>query len=79
MLNVAVPTHPSTAAPVCRTHSRYRAKSVNVFYGEKHAIKDVNIDIRDRGVTAFIGPSGCGKSTFLRSINRMNDTIAACR
>lgn len=55
------------------------AKDVQVFYGETHAIKDVNVDIEDKTVTAFIGPSGCGKSTFLRSINRMNDTIDICR
>ena len=55
------------------------AKDVNVHYGEKHAIKHLSIDIPDRAVSAFIGPSGCGKSTFLRSINRMNDTIPGCR
>ena len=55
------------------------ARNVNVYYGEKHAIKNLSIDIPDRAVSAFIGPSGCGKSTFLRSINRMNDTIASCR
>ena len=55
------------------------AKDVNVYYGEKHAIKHLSIDIPDRAVSAFIGPSGCGKSTFLRSINRMNDTIVGCR
>lgn len=55
------------------------AKNVNVHYGEKHAIKDVSVDIPARGVMAFIGPSGCGKSTFLRCINRMNDTIPICR
>jgi phosphate transport system ATP-binding protein len=54
-------------------------RDVNVFYGEKHAIKDITVDIPDRGVMAFIGPSGCGKSTFLRCINRMNDTIPICR
>jgi len=55
------------------------ARKVQVFYGEKHAIKDVDVDIHDRMVTAFIGPSGCGKSTFLRCLNRMNDTIDNCR
>ena len=55
------------------------ARDVNVHYGEKHALKDVNVDIPDKGVMAFIGPSGCGKSTFLRCINRMNDTIPSCR
>ncbi|TXG83620.1 MAG: phosphate ABC transporter ATP-binding protein [Sphingomonadales bacterium] len=55
------------------------ARNVNVHYGEKHAIKDVNIDVRADEVTAFIGPSGCGKSTFLRCLNRMNDTVASAR
>ena len=55
------------------------ARDVQVYYGEKQALKDVNVDILDKAVTAFIGPSGCGKSTFLRCINRMNDTIASCR
>ena len=55
------------------------ARDVNVFYGEKCAIDNVSIDIDAGVVTAFIGPSGCGKSTFLRTLNRMNDTIAGCR
>lgn len=55
------------------------AKNVQVFYGDNHAIKDVDVDIEDKTVTAFIGPSGCGKSTFLRCLNRMNDTIDVCR
>jgi len=55
------------------------ARDVQVFYGDTHAIKDVDVDIEDKTVTAFIGPSGCGKSTFLRCINRMNDTIDAAR
>ncbi|WP_226794430.1 phosphate ABC transporter ATP-binding protein PstB [Altererythrobacter sp. CC-YST694] len=55
------------------------ANKVSVFYGEKKAIDEVSIDIETEYVTAFIGPSGCGKSTFLRTLNRMNDTIAAAR
>ena len=55
------------------------AHDVNVFYGEKHALKNVSIEIPENAVTAFIGPSGCGKSTFLRCINRMNDTIPIAR
>ena len=55
------------------------ARNVQVFYGEKQAIKDLNVEILDKTVTAFIGPSGCGKSTFLRCINRMNDTIDSAR
>lgn len=54
-------------------------ENVQVFYGDNHAIKDVNVQIEDKTVTAFIGPSGCGKSTFLRCLNRMNDTIESCR
>jgi phosphate transport system ATP-binding protein len=52
---------------------------VSVFYGEKQALFDVNLDVRKNSVTALIGPSGCGKSTFLRCLNRMNDTIDVCR
>ncbi|WP_386681709.1 phosphate ABC transporter ATP-binding protein PstB [Loktanella sp. R86503] len=55
------------------------ARDVNVYYGEKHAIKNVSVEIADKTVTAFIGPSGCGKSTFLRCMNRMNDTIDIAR
>ena len=61
------------------TDTKVHAKGVNVYYGDTHAIKDVNVDIGDKSVTAFIGPSGCGKSTFLRCLNRMNDTIDVCR
>jgi phosphate transport system ATP-binding protein len=55
------------------------AHNVNVFYGATQAINDVSIDIDQDKVTAFIGPSGCGKSTFLRTLNRMNDTIPSAR
>lgn len=54
-------------------------KDVSVFYGEKQALFDVNLEIPERQVMALIGPSGCGKSTFLRCLNRMNDTIDICR
>ena len=54
-------------------------RGVNVYYSEKHAIKNVGLDIGANEVIAFIGPSGCGKSTFLRCLNRMNDTIPICR
>ncbi len=55
------------------------ARGVNVYYGEKRALFDVDLDVPERAVTALIGPSGCGKSTFLRCINRMNDTIPIAR
>ncbi len=54
-------------------------RNVDVFYGEKQAIYNVNVDIGQNEVIAMIGPSGCGKSTFLRSINRMNDTVDSCK
>jgi phosphate transport system ATP-binding protein len=50
-------------------------KDLNLFYGEKQALKNISLDIQEQRVTAFIGPSGCGKSTFLRTLNRMNDLI----
>jgi phosphate transport system ATP-binding protein len=59
--------------------TKIEARKVQVHYGANHALKDVDVDILDKTVTAFIGPSGCGKSTFLRCLNRMNDTIAGCR
>ena len=55
------------------------ARAVNVFYGTKHAVKNVSLDIGRHQVLAFIGPSGCGKSSFLRCLNRMNDTIQGAR
>jgi phosphate transport system ATP-binding protein len=64
---------PNDAAP------KMTARDVNVFYGGKKAIDTVSIDISQEHVTAFIGPSGCGKSTFLRTLNRMNDTIPSAR
>ena len=66
------PAAPSTAAKVA-------AQNCSVFYGDKQALFDINLDIMPNEVTALIGPSGCGKSTFLRCINRMNDIIDGCR
>ncbi|MEE2860492.1 MAG: phosphate ABC transporter ATP-binding protein PstB [Pseudomonadota bacterium] len=68
-----------TEADVSQQDIKISARNVQVYYGDKHAIKDVNVEILDKTVTAFIGPSGCGKSTFLRCINRMNDTIDIAR
>lgn len=50
-------------------------KALNLYYGNSHALKNINMEIRDREVTALIGPSGCGKSTFLKTLNRMNDLV----
>ena len=55
------------------------AKNLNLWYTTNHALKDINIELPERQITALIGPSGCGKSTFLKSLNRMNDLIEGCR
>jgi phosphate transport system ATP-binding protein len=75
MPTLDVQSSPATAG----TNTKVVANDVNVYYGEKHALQNVSVNIPDRAVMAFIGPSGCGKSTFLRCINRMNDTIPIAR
>ena len=70
---------PKRETTVTQLETKISARKCQVFYGDTHAIKDVDVDIDDKTVTAFIGPSGCGKSTFLRCLNRMNDTIDICR
>ena len=69
----------TTTHPLDSASAKISARNVSIYYGEKRAIDDVSIDIPTEYVTAFIGPSGCGKSTFLRSLNRMNDTIVGAR
>lgn len=60
-------------------NSKITVESLNLHYGENHALKNVNMEIADHAITAFIGPSGCGKSIFLRCLNRMNDLVDGCR
>jgi len=60
-------------------NAKFSVRDLNVFYADKQAIFDLNLDIGETEVIAMIGPSGCGKSTFLRCFNRMNDTIESCR
>jgi phosphate transport system ATP-binding protein len=71
--------HAVASAPVADMPTKVVARGVNVFYGDKHALHDVDLDVPERAVMSLIGPSGCGKSTFLRCINRMNDTISIAR
>ena len=59
--------------------TKFRVRDMDLHYGGFHALKNVNLDISEHEITAFIGPSGCGKSTFLRSLNRMNDLVEGCR
>ncbi len=58
---------------------KLQIKNVNLYYGDFRALKDINLDIKEKEITAFIGPSGCGKSTLLKSINRMNDLVEGCK
>lgn len=69
------------AEPMAEEEINYKiqARGLDLYYGTTHALKNIEMDIREKSVTALIGPSGCGKSTFLRSLNRMNDTIPGVR
>lgn len=64
-------------APMGRT--KIEVKGLNLYYGDFQALKNVNIRIPEKEITAFIGPSGCGKSTLLKTLNRMNDLVEGCR
>ena len=59
--------------------TKLSVRALDLYYGENHALKDVNMDIKEKTITAFIGPSGCGKSTFLKTLNRMNDLVDSVR
>lgn len=61
------------------TDYKMTVQNMNLYYSDFHALKNVNLDIKSREITAFIGPSGCGKSTLLKSLNRMNDLIPGCK
>uniref|UniRef100_UPI004026517A phosphate ABC transporter ATP-binding protein PstB n=1 Tax=Eubacterium sp. TaxID=142586 RepID=UPI004026517A len=58
---------------------KFSVKNLDLFYGDFKALKNINLDIAEREVAAFIGPSGCGKSTLLKTLNRMNDLVDSCR
>ena len=73
------PDEHGTGAGGTRFLTKITARDLNVFYGDKQALFDVNLDILHNTVTALIGPSGCGKSTFIRCVNRMNDIVPTCR
>ena len=82
-MNQSIPQETAGDTPVTQSDAapavKIMARQVKVFYGQKQALFDVDLDINENEVTSLIGPSGCGKSTFLRSLNRMNDTIDICR
>ena len=74
-MRLSVPAEKATQPSPETDAAKMSARGVDAFYGPKQALFGINLDIRERAVTALIGPSGCGKSTFLRCLNRMNDTI----
>lgn len=59
--------------------TKISVKDLNLYYGDFHALKNINMEIPENQITAFIGPSGCGKSTFLKTLNRMNDLVEGCK
>ena len=60
-------------------HIKYKIQDLNLHYGQFHALKDINLELPEKKITAFIGPSGCGKSTLLKTLNRMNDLVEGCK
>ena len=62
-------------APPVNGQAKIEVSHLDLFYGENHALKDINMDLYSNCITAFIGPSGCGKSTYLKTLNRMNDLV----
>jgi phosphate transport system ATP-binding protein len=78
-VQTAATAEPKESPEAAQHDLKMTARNVNLWYGEKQALFDVNLDIFDRSVTALIGPSGCGKSTFLRCLDRMNDVIEGVR
>ena len=68
-----------TTKTVAKTEPIFRIENINFFYGDKHALKSINVEIAEKKATAFIGPSGCGKTTLLRCLNRMNDLVLNTR
>ena len=60
-------------------NNKFTVNDLNLYYGDFHALKNINLDIKEKEITAFIGPSGCGKSTFLKTLNRMNDLVESAK
>ena len=75
----APPTVPSGVQPEVTARPKLQATNLNFFYGSFHALHDINLEVPEKKITALIGPSGCGKSTFLRTLNRINETVKNAR
>ena len=59
--------------------NKFEISGLDLYYGDFHALKDINLNLEEKNITAFIGPSGCGKSTLLKTLNRMNDLVEGCK
>ena len=83
MNNTTSQTNVSSSAPVSEAENSFMPKfevsNLDLYYGDFKALKNINLKIPEKKITAFIGPSGCGKSTLLKSLNRMNDLVEGCR
>lgn len=83
MNNTALKTNVSSSAPVSEVENseipKFEVSNLDLYYGDFKALKNINLKIPEKKITAFIGPSGCGKSTLLKSLNRMNDLVEGCR
>jgi phosphate transport system ATP-binding protein len=75
----APPTVPSGMQPEVASRPKLQAQNLNFFYGNFHALHNINLEVPEKRITALIGPSGCGKSTFLRTLNRINETVKNSR
>ena len=79
MSEPTVPPAQPAGAPEPRAQTKLKAQNLNFFYGSFHALHDISLEVPEKRITALIGPSGCGKSTFLRTLNRINETIKSAR
>ena len=77
--STALPPEPSAVQPAAVAKSKLQAVGLNFYYGSFHALHNISLDIPEKRITALIGPSGCGKSTFLRTLNRINETVKNAR
>ena len=77
--NAVVMNQPTSNPVDGKKQAKFHISDLNLYYGDFHALKNVNMEIAEKKITAFIGPSGCGKSTFLKSLNRMNDLVEGCK
>ncbi|HEX5228238.1 MAG TPA: ATP-binding cassette domain-containing protein, partial [Bryobacteraceae bacterium] len=79
MSEITVPPSPPEVRPKADVRPKLQAVGLNFYYGSFHALHNISLEIPDKRITALIGPSGCGKSTFLRTLNRINETVKGAR